>query len=175
MGVQLIKRRLVTDTRGTFERLLEDAWMLPSDAGVHIQQVNRVLTRSTGTVRGMHLQLPPVSETKIVSCVQGQVFDVVVDLRIDSATFGEWWGTELSESNALTAVIPPGCAHGLQTLTPDVQMLYLHTARYCPSAEAGLNPLSTELGIRWPREVTKVSDRDRRESRSVDWFRSQQW
>lgn len=174
-GVRQIKRHVVDDERGTFERLFDEPNMLPPSVGKSIKQVNRTITKRSGTVRGMHLQLKPACETKIVACISGQVFDVVVDLRSESPAFGRWWGTTLSGFSGWSIIIPPGCAHGLQVMKPDTQMLYMHDAPYSPDAEAGLNPLSAELKIEWPLPVTGISERDRLETRSIEFFRSQQW
>ena len=97
------------------------------------------MTASRGTVRGMHFQHPPHAETKFVSCLRGEVFDVAVDLRNGSPTFLHWHAEILSADNHRTLVIPEGFAHGFQTLSDDCEMLYFHTAAYNPEAEGGLN------------------------------------
>jgi dTDP-4-dehydrorhamnose 3,5-epimerase len=97
---------------------------------------------------------------KIVSCLRGSVFDVAVDLRRGSQTFLSWHGRTLSAENGESLVIPEGFAHGFQTLEPDCELLYVHTARYIPSAESGLDALDPLLDIIWPLEVTERSNRD---------------
>ena len=119
------------------------------------------MTREPGTVRGMHFQLPPSAETKLIRCLRGRVFDVAVDLRRDSPTFLKWSGHELSATNAHLLVIPEGFAHGFQVLEPDSELLYLHTAFYDPAHEGGLSPADPMLAIRWPLPVNGLSDRDR--------------
>jgi len=159
-GVVIIGRTRFSDDRGYLERLFDAQGASDLLGERLIQQINRTFTREAGTIRGLHLQLPPNAETKVVSCLRGSVFDVAVDLRPGSATFGEWFGCELSADNGRALWIPEGCAHGVQTLEPDSELLYLHTAAYAPESEAALNPLSSEVGIDWPRAVTRVSERD---------------
>jgi dTDP-4-dehydrorhamnose 3,5-epimerase len=110
-----------------------------------------------------------------VTCVRGSVFDVVVDLRVTSDTFGQWWGYELTDKNGDSLAIPEGCAHGLQTLKDHVDLVYMHTEKYSPSAEAAINPFDSDLAIRWPLKVTEISDRDRSEARTLDWFKGVKW
>ena len=175
VGGYLIHRPRHHDDRGMLERLYELDSLAPVMAGRSVVQANRTFTRDVGTVRGMHCQLPPAAEAKIVTCTRGTVFDVMVDLRGASPTFGHWWGVELGASEATSLIIPPGCAHGLQTMTPDVDMFYLHTAAHAPESEKGLSPLDPDLGIAWPREISHMSERDSTESTSVEWFREVSW
>jgi dTDP-4-dehydrorhamnose 3,5-epimerase len=125
-----------------------------------LAQVNHSGTRRRGTVRGLHFQYPPHSETKVVTCIVGRIFDVAVDLRRRSPTFLHWFGAELSAENQQSLVIPPGCAHGYQTLIDDSELIYLVTAAYSAQAEDGINPLDPAVGIRWPEAVGEVSERD---------------
>jgi dTDP-4-dehydrorhamnose 3,5-epimerase len=125
-----------------------------------IVQINHTLTAKRGTVRGLHFQRPPHAETKFVSCLRGEVFDVAVDLRQGSPTFLHWYGRVLSSSGHETLVIPEGFAHGYQSLGDDCEMLYFHTVSYQPSAEAGLNAKDPALAIEWPEPITELSPRD---------------
>jgi dTDP-4-dehydrorhamnose 3,5-epimerase len=109
----------------------------------------------------MHFQYPPHAEIKVVSCLHGEIFDVAVDIRTGSETFLHWHGETLSAANARSLVIPEGFAHGFQTLAPDCELLYLCTAPYAPAFEGGLPPMDPTLGIAWPAEVTKMSQKDR--------------
>jgi dTDP-4-dehydrorhamnose 3,5-epimerase len=158
--LNVIVRMPIGDSRGYLERLfclneLQDVF------GVRrIVQINRTLTKTSGTVRGMHFQFAPHCEMKLVSCLRGSVFDVAVDLRKESPTFLQWHAELLSADNHKTLVIPEGFAHGFQTLTDDCEMLYMHTAVYAPNAEAGLNPRDTKLAIMWPLPITEISPRD---------------
>ncbi len=159
-GVQVLTRARRADERGFLERLFDDTQLQPVLAGRRIGQINRTNTRKAGTVRGLHLQLPPAAELKIVSCLRGSVFDVAVDLRPESPTFGTWFGCELTSDNGCALVIPEGCAHGVQALEDDCDLLYVHTAPYLPGAESGLDPLDPNVGIAWPMEPTGLSARD---------------
>lgn len=159
-GLKLIERQRLGDARGFLSRLfcaqdLADAgWLKP------IAQINHTHTTDAGTVRGLHFQYPPVAEMKLVSCLCGEVWDVAVDLRPDSATFLQWHAERLSAGNNRALLIPEGFAHGFQALTDDVEMLYCHSAAYASASEAGLNPLDTRLAIAWPLPVTQLSARD---------------
>ena len=126
-----------------------------------IVQINRSLTRKRGTVRGMHFQFPPHAEVKIVSCLRGEIFDVAVDIRTGSPTFLQWHGEILSAGNRTSLYIPEGFAHGFQTLTPDCELLHLHTSAYAPHADGGLHPLDPRIGICWMEPVAEMSERDR--------------
>ncbi len=159
-GVSVVERHPIGDSRGFFERLFcadELASLFQEEAPV---QINRSFSRERGTVRGLHFQPPPHAEGKFVSCLQGEIFDVAVDLRAGSPTFLRWYGEILSRENHRSLFIPPGCAHGFQTLSEDCELLYLHTHSYTPEAEAVFHPLSPRLGITWPLPVTSLSDRD---------------
>jgi dTDP-4-dehydrorhamnose 3,5-epimerase len=159
-GVQVLTRTQRADERGFLERLFDDTQLQPVLASRRVEQVNRTKTLKAGTVRGLHLQLSPASELKIVSCLRGSVFDVAVDLRPGSPTFGTWFGCELTSDNGRALVIPEGCAHGVQALEDDCDLLYVHTAPYTAEAERGLNPLDANVGIVWPMAPTGLSARD---------------
>lgn len=159
-GVTLLERKPRTDNRGFFERVFcaDDL----REAGFHkpIAQINRSFTRQLGTVRGLHFQYPPHAETKVVSCLQGEMFDVAVDLRSGSPTFLCWHGEVLSRDNHRTLIIPEGFGHGFQTLSEDCEVLYLVTAAYAQQAEDGINPQDETLAIAWPAEISEISERD---------------
>jgi dTDP-4-dehydrorhamnose 3,5-epimerase len=174
-GAFLAQGEMIADARGSFERVIDFQSISAATLNQPISQVNRSLTRLTGTVRGMHCQLPPHSEVKVVTCVSGSAFDVMVDLRFASPTFGQWWGHHLNGSQNAAIVIPVGCAHGLQTTSPDTQILYFHTAPYAPDFEAGINPLDRNLAIDWPVPISEISLRDKSEERGIEWFRQIQW
>lgn len=159
--LRVLQRKPLGDSRGYLERLFCLEELAEILAGRHIAQINHTLTASRGTVRGMHFQYPPHAETKFVSCLRGEVFDVAVDLRRGSPTFLQWHGEILSADNHRTLVIAEGYAHGFQTLCDDCEMLYFHTAAYHAEAEGGVNALDPELAIKWPLEIVALSDRDR--------------
>lgn len=156
-GLTVVQRRPVEDARGYLERLYGSGIF----GDRQIVQINRTLTASRGTVRGMHFQYPPHADTKLVTCLRGRVFDVAVDLRRGSPTFLHWHAEVLDGTGHRSLLIPDGFAHGFQTLCGDCEMLYLHTAPYEPSAEGALNALDPALHIDWPEPVTVMSDRDR--------------
>ena len=112
------------------------------------------------TVRGFHLQATPHEEAKLVHCIDGRIFDVALDLRAGSPTYGRHHAVELSAANGKMLYIPEGCAHGFQTLENDCELLYLITAPHTPSAEGGLHVNDPHLGIRWPLPVSGLSARD---------------
>lgn len=160
-GVTQIKRFLFTDTRGSFTRLSDLESLRRLGWQGEVMQINHSVTQKAGTVRGMHYQNPPYAEYKLVNCIRGSVFDVVVDLREGSSTFLRSIAVKLSPDNCTALMIPPGCAHGFQSLEDDTELLYAHSMPFIASSEAGLNPLDTTLGIQWPLPVINVSDKDK--------------
>lgn len=159
-GLLLLSRRKLEDERGFLSRLFcredlaEFGWQEP------IAQLNETATRYKGTVRGMHYQRAPFAEKKLVTCTRGRVLDVAVDMREGSPTFLQSFSVELSEDNALSLLIPEGFAHGFQTLSDDVRMIYAHSMPYTAEAEGGLHPQDPALGIDWPLPVVHLSPRD---------------
>jgi len=159
-GAMVVETSRFHDHRGAFARLFcEDAL-----AGVlgerHIVQMNHSRTTRIGAVRGMHYQHAPHAEIKMVRCLKGRVWDVVVDLRKKSATFLRWHAVELSAENDRMLVIPEGCAHGFQVLEENSELLYLHTAKYTPEVEGGVRHDDPSLAIDWPLAITDLSERD---------------
>jgi len=124
-------------------------------------QMNHSFTIKRGSLRGLHYQLPPFSEIKLVRCIAGTVFDIIVDLRKESSTFLQWFGTELSSSNKKMMYIPQGFAHGFQCLTDECELLYHHTEYYKRNVEGGLKYDDTKINIEWPLNVTLISERDK--------------
>ena len=125
-----------------------------------IAQVNLSCTEVVGTVRGLHLQVGPHSETKLVRCLRGRVWDVAVDLRPTSATYGRWHAVELSPASANALLIPEGCAHGFQVLKEGSELLYLHSGAWVPDSETGVRFDDPSLRISWPLPPTGLSERD---------------
>jgi dTDP-4-dehydrorhamnose 3,5-epimerase len=125
-----------------------------------IAQVNLSRTEAVGAVRGLHLQAPPHSEAKLVRCLRGRVWDVAVDLRPVSHTYGQWHGVELSPGAANALLIPEGCAHGFQVLEPCSELLYLHSGAWVPKAETGVRFDDPQLAISWPLTSLGLSERD---------------
>jgi dTDP-4-dehydrorhamnose 3,5-epimerase len=150
------------DERGDFARIFDAREF--AEHGLVDRFVQLSVSRNTrrGTVRGLHFQAPPFAETKIVRCTHGAVFDVIVDLRPDSATFGRWVGIELSAEARNAVYIPAGCAHGYQTLLADCEVEYLITPEYVASAACGIRWDDPRIAIDWPiREAITISARDR--------------
>jgi len=159
-GLLVIQRQPMGDARGYLERMYCATELATIAPGQAIVQINRTLTVRRGTVRGMHFQRPPHAETKIVSCLRGEVWDVAVDVRVGSPTFLHWHAQILSAANHTALAIPAGFAHGFQTLTDNCEMLYFHTASYHPEAEDALNATDPALAIRWPLAIAETSPRD---------------
>ena len=123
-------------------------------------QMNHSMTHQTGAIRGMHFQHHPHTEIKLVRCIAGSVFDVIIDLRAGSPTFGHWFAEELSVENGQMMYIPKGFAHGFQTLTTDCQLIYCHSNYYSPDSEGAIRFDDPRIAIQWPLPVTDLSARD---------------
>ncbi|MEL6298359.1 MAG: dTDP-4-dehydrorhamnose 3,5-epimerase family protein [Pseudomonadota bacterium] len=138
-----------------------------SAAGIDVSwcQASTAFNRSQGTLRGLHFQRPPQADAKLVRCVRGAILDVVVDIRLGSATFGQSTAVELTETNRDMIYVPVGFAHGYQTLSSNVELLYFHSAPYSKFHEGGLAWDDPALDIAWPLPPTEVSDRDARHPR----------
>lgn len=161
-GVVVVETTAYNDARGAFARLYCERELAGVIGDRHIVQINHSRTLPVGAVRGLHYQLPPHAEMKLVRCLKGRVWDVAVDLRAGSPTFLQWYGEELTPGNGRMLVLAEGCAHGFQALEADSELLYLHTAFYSPEAEGGVRCDDPRLGIAWPMPVTEFSERDRR-------------
>ena len=148
------------DERGSLTRLFcADAFAV-AFPDLRFVQVNHSLTRRRGTIRGLHFQRPPAAEWKLIRCLRGRVFDVAVDLREGSPTFGRWHAVLLSEDNQREILIPPGCAHGFQSLADDAELLYQHSQPYTPGCEDGVRHDDPRFGIAWPEPAAGLSPRD---------------
>ena len=124
-------------------------------------QANMGFSLSQGTLRGMHYQIEPALEAKLVRCTRGSMFDVVLDVRPESPTYKKWFAVELSADNARMLYLPEGCAHGYQTLEDNTEMHYMASAVYTPSAARGARFDDPAFHIQWPLAVTAMSDQDR--------------
>jgi len=164
VGLKMIERRRLGDSRGFLSRLFCSEELMPTGWRIPIAQINHTVTTKIGTVRGMHFQLPPHAEMKLVNCLRGRVWDVAVDLRRGSETVLHWHAEELSADNQKALLIPEGFAHGFQALTDDVELLYFHTSAFHDEAQGGLNPRDPVLAIEWPLEITELSDADAQHS-----------
>jgi dTDP-4-dehydrorhamnose 3,5-epimerase len=160
-GVFVIEPQPFRDFRGSFERRFCLQEFSDAQIPMKISQINRSFSVKKGTVRGLHYQVEPMSEMKIVQCFRGRVFDVAVDLRKNSPTFLKWYGEILDGENGWALCIPHGCAHGFQTLLDDSEIIYFTDQAYSPLHERGVNYLDPRINIRWPEEVTNISEKDR--------------
>jgi dTDP-4-dehydrorhamnose 3,5-epimerase len=159
-GAYTIELEKRGDDRGFFARFFCEKEFGATGLETHFPQINTSLSATKGTLRGMHYQLPPSSEVKVVRAVKGTLWDAIVDLRGGSPTYGKWFGAELSEDNRLMMYVPRGFSHGFITLTDNVEALYLVSAFYAPEAERGLRWNDPAIGIKWPIEPREISDKD---------------
>ena len=150
------------DNRGSFlnifrenDKEFKNLW-----GGRLIRQINISTNKKVGTLRGMHLQRNPHAEAKIVRCLKGSIWDVAVDLRKDSKTFGKWHGVELNSENSKALFIPEGCAHGFQVLTKNSQIIYIHSKDWYPNSDIGVIWNDPDISINWPLPVNELSKKD---------------
>jgi dTDP-4-dehydrorhamnose 3,5-epimerase len=160
-GLHLLDIERIEDERGMFARSFCVREL--EKAGIHfpIVQANISFNNFAGTVRGMHFQRDPHAEGKIVRCTRGALFDVAIDLRPDSDTFCKWYGTELNDDNRSAVLIPPGFAHGFQTLSDATEIHYLMSTPYVPGSSAGVRHDDPAFGVQWPMDVSSISEKDR--------------
>jgi dTDP-4-dehydrorhamnose 3,5-epimerase len=159
-GAFIINLEVKEDERGWFSRTFcknefseighEKEWV----------QINHSFSIKAGTLRGMHFQYNPNSETKMIRCISGKIYDVIIDIRKNSPTFLKWIGVELSGQNKKTLYIPEGFAHGFQTLSDNSEIIYHHTNFYNPSNEGAINYNDPLLNITWPLKISEISERD---------------
>ena len=157
----VLKPEPLEDSRGKFSRIFCRQELPQIGRDKSIVQINQSLTRKKGAIRGMHFQRPPMAEIKMVKCLRGSVFDVIIDLRKGSSTFLKWHGEILSAENMKMIYVSEGFAHGFQTLEEDSELLYFHTEFYSPEHEGGVRFDDPKVGIKWPLEVTDISEKDR--------------
>ncbi len=172
MGIKILKTKIkdllelklepFSDKRGKFFNIYRDnddvfrkIW-----ESRKIAQINISRTRSKGIVRGLHYQNQPYSEAKLIKCIKGLVWDVAVDLRLESKTYGQWHSIELSEDNSNFIFIPEGFAHGFQALKANSELIYLHSQNWVKKSEAGIRFDDPYLNIKWPLKPKCISSRD---------------
>lgn len=160
IDLKIVERQQVGDSRGFLSRLFCADELAAAGWHKPIAQINQTFTQKQGTIRGLHFQNAPYAEMKLVTCLRGAIWDVVVDLRAASPTFLQWHAEELSAANHRALLVPEGFAHGFQTLCDDCELIYLHSRAYTPRAEAGLNPKDPMISISWPLAITELSARD---------------
>ena len=159
-GVFLVGLERIIDERGFFARSWCEEEFGEYGLNPHLVQCNVSFNHRAGTVRGMHYQVPPHSEAKLVRVTRGAIFDVALDLRMGSPTRCQWIGVVLSADDYRSLYIPEGCAHGFQTLEDDTEVLYQMTERYHPESAAGVRYNDPAFGIEWPAVEIIVSQRD---------------
>ncbi|TNJ59743.1 dTDP-4-dehydrorhamnose 3,5-epimerase [Paenibacillus hemerocallicola] len=155
-GVVIIEPTVFGDHRGWFMETYSDAKFL--ETGIHLEfvQDNHSFSAAKGTLRGLHYQLNPKAQTKLVRCTRGSIFDVAVDIRKDSSTFMKWFGIELNAENKKQLLIPKGFAHGFMTLTEDVEVQYKVDELYSPELDRGIIWNDPAIGIEWPIDFNPI-------------------
>ena len=148
------------DDRGFFARCFCTNEFTEHGLKEKFVQVNNSLSADKGTLRGLHYQLSPHAECKIVRCIRGSLYDVILDIRPDSATFGQWFGATLSAENRTMMVVPEGFAHGFLTLEDNTEAFYMVTEFYSPESERGIRWNDPRFNIEWPDQPLIISDKD---------------
>jgi dTDP-4-dehydrorhamnose 3,5-epimerase len=149
------------DDRGFFSRLWCASEFCERGLSSRLEQCSLSYNRRTGTIRGMHYQAPPREEAKVVRCIRGAIYDVLLDLRRGSPTFLQWCAQELTAANRLALYVPEGVAHGFQSLSDETEVMYLISEQYDPSLARGVRWDDPAFGIHWPLPATVLSARDR--------------
>ncbi len=161
LGLLVLEPKVHRDTRGFFIETWRDTWQKELALECLFIQDNHARSEAKGIVRGLHFQAPPYAQSKLVWATKGSIFDVAVDLRKNSSTYGKWFGLELSENNFLRMYIPKGFAHGYMTLTDICEVQYKVDAYYNAQSEGGLLWNDTSIGIKWPLSEVVLSDKDK--------------
>ena len=160
-GAFIIDLERLCDERGFFARTWCEDEFAAHGIGLPPLQANMSSNPTKGTLRGMHYQLAPHEESKLVRCTRGAIYDVIVDLREESPTFGQWLGVELTADNCRQLLVPGGFAHGFLTLVENSDVAYQVSAKYTPGAERGLRWDDPAFAIQWPAEPQLISAKDR--------------
>jgi dTDP-4-dehydrorhamnose 3,5-epimerase len=160
-GSYLIDLQPVTDERGFFARYYCEHEFQAQGLNTIWLQINNSLSVETGTLRGLHFQKKPNTEVKMVRCLQGAIWDVIVDVRAGSITFGKWFGAELTAQNRTMMYVPEGFAHGFISLRKNSEILYLVSESYSPSSEVTLSWNDPLVNIRWPIKPKFISEKDK--------------
>lgn len=159
-GAYVIDLEKRGDDRGFFARAFCEKEFGAHDLATHFVQVNNSLSAQKGTLRGMHYQLAPKAETKVVRCIRGALYDLILDLRKDSPTFGKSFGAELTAENRRVMYVPKGFAHGFITLADDTEAFYFVDEFYGPEVERGVRWNDPKFGLEWPIAPVVLSDKD---------------
>lgn len=154
--VVVIEPKVYGDHRGWFSETYSKSLLSVNNINIEFVQENHSFSVTKGTLRGLHFQLEPKAQTKLVRCTRGSIFDVAVDIRQGSPTYGDWFGVELSAENKKQLLVPKGFAHGFMTITNDVEVQYKVDEVYSPENERGILWNDPEIGIEWPMDVKPV-------------------
>jgi dTDP-4-dehydrorhamnose 3,5-epimerase len=160
-GAYTIELERRVDERGFFARFFCEKEFSTAGLETYFPQINNSASSRKGAIRGLHYQLAPNAEVKVMRCVRGMIYDVIVDLRAGSPTFLQWFGAELTAQNRIMMYVPRGFAHGFLSLTDDVEVVYMASAPYAPESERGLRWNDPAIGIEWPIKPIDVSEKDR--------------
>jgi dTDP-4-dehydrorhamnose 3,5-epimerase len=160
-GARLVELSPFADSRGRFSRLFCSTLFAEAGLEGNFVQINESFNISPRTLRGMHFQLPPAAEVKVVRCMQGRMWDCIVDLRPSSATYRKWFGAELTPENNLMMYVPKGFAHGFITIEPNTFAIYLASSAYTPGSERGVRYNDPGFAIEWPLLPAVISDKDK--------------
>jgi len=162
-GVLVVEPAVFGDHRGWFMESYNDEKFKEAGIDINFVQDNQSFSATKGTLRGLHYQLDPKAQTKLVRCTRGAIYDVAVDIRKGSPTFGKWFGIELSAENKKQLLVPKGFAHGFMTITDDVEVQYKVDELYAPDCDRGIIWNDPTIGIEWPIEITPVlSEKDQK-------------
>ena len=161
-GAFVVDCDILNDERGSYVRGWRSEEFSTFGLPNQFKQWNLSRSKRKGTLRGLHWQIEPHAESKLILCVRGEVFDVVVDMRPGSTTFGRWSGVVISAKNRRMIFVPPSCAHGILTLEDESEIFYASTGEYQPMSERGLRFDDAHIGIEWPEEIAVISEKDKR-------------
>lgn len=169
--VLIVKPRVYADTRGSFSETWNRVTLARTGVVLEFVQDNQSINAAAGTVRGLHYQAPPHAQDKLVRAAHGAIFDVAVDVRVNSPTYRQWVGVELTAENARQLLVPKGFLHGFVTMAPNTVVLYKTTDFYAPECDGGVHFADPDLAIDWRIDLSRavVSDKDARAPRFADW------
>lgn len=159
-GAYVIELEKLGDHRGFFARSWDVNEFKKYNLNPNIVQCNISFSKNSGTLRGLHYQVKPFEESKVIRCTQGKIFDVIVDLRSNSKTYKNWFGIELSQENHKMLYVPEGFAHGFQSLEDNTEIFYQVSQFYTPKAECGIHWNDPTFNIKWPIEEKIITEKD---------------
>ena len=159
-GAFFVELEKLGDDRGFFSRTWCQQEFRQAGLNSNMAQISISFSKKKGTLRGLHFQLPPFEETKLVRCIKGAVYDVIIDLRPNSPTFKQWEASELTEKNYKMVYVPQGFAHGVQTLEDNTEVLYLNSQFHSPDFERGVRWNDPSFKVEWPLQITNITQRD---------------